>query len=541
MIRLRSVLWAFLLFIAAVPASGADVPAEIARDFAPLSGYVVMPSDGEFLIDRGAEDGIAAGDLFSVVHPGERIVHPVTGKELGSLDRVKGLLRVVRVRPGYSHASPVEAREPIGKGDVVRRFDRIPAVFVDTTGGGRTFYERLRTVLPGLEWRFVTAPSSAAETLPEVKVLAFVLADGKLEVRDREQLLRSYAFPAESVGKPPAGEFTVLGELPAGTSMADFVRDGERLLLAVTDGARIDVYAVGDRPVPLGSGAPPRSGRVHGLHWWKPRPDGAPMLAATVSVDENQPFGPTIGQTVIGVIFTVTDGRLAQIPEELPYLLGSFDRDGDGVPETLLGQSFDRDVFFGDRIREIHLKDGRPVAAGPSFPIPRSFPVQGTAFADLTGDGRPETVVVRTRKLSIFDGAQLLYESSEQMGGSLSVLTYDLNPGARDRQFTTAAFEVAPIIIDPKGSGRKKVVAIASEGPGVSGLGSGVRKSWLATLEYRGGRFIRGTIGRELETPLQGLHASRDGVFVVATEPSSLWGKKKESRLLFLPFRSGGE
>jgi hypothetical protein len=123
------------------------------------------------------------------------------------------------------------------------------------------------------------------------------------------------------------------------------------------------------------------------------------------------------------------------------------------------------------------------------------------------------------------------------MGGSLSVLTYDVNPGAKDRLFATAAFEVPPVAVDLDGDGRVEVVAIASEGAGALGLGSGTRKSWLATLTYRDGRFTRGTLGPELETPLQGLYPDRNGMYVVATRsPSALTRQKGESLLLFLPF-----
>jgi hypothetical protein len=413
----------------------------------------------------------------------------------------------------------------------------------------------------------VAAPADGKASLPEGTMLAFVLEGGRLEVRGPDRTLRSYEMEGgkgggtlpptasrESADESPAGrgplsggkrgpvgkassaDFAVRGELPAGAIMADFVRDGDRLLLAVTDGTRIDVFAVGDNLVRLGGGEPPRSGGVYSLHWWRPRPDGSPLLAATVAVDENQAYSHTTGQTVIGVVFTFSDGRLTPIPEELPFLLGSFDRDGDGNPETLLGQSFDRDIFFGDRVREIRLKGGKLAIDEPSFPIPRPFSVQGTLFADLTGAGRPETVVVRKGKMVVYDGTKLLYESSRQMGGSLSVLTYDLNPEAKDRLFTTAAFEVPPVAVDLDGDGRVEVVVISSEGSGVLGIGSGIRKSWLATLDYRDGRFVRGTLGPELELPLQGLYPGRDGIYVVATHPSSSWGKSKgASQLLFFP------
>lgn len=543
MIRRRAVIFACLLLVATVPSSRAAVPEEIARDFAPLSGYVVKPADGEFLIDRGAADGIAVGDLFSVVRPGEPIVHPVTGKVLGTLDRVKGFLQVTRVRPGYSHARPLEVRETIASGDVIRRYDLIPAAFLDTTGRGKPIYDRLRTALPGLEWRFVAAHADGKTSLPEGTMLAFVLESGRLEVRGPDRILRSYEIAEGKGGEasPPtasreSADFAVKDELPAGTIMSDFVRDGDRLLLAVTDGTRIDVFTVGDNLVRLGGGEPPRSGHVYSLHWWKPQPDGHPLLAATVAADENQAYSPNASKTVIGVVFTLRDGHLTPIREELPFLLGSFDRDGDGIPETLLGQSFDRDIFFGDRVREIRLKEGTLAIDEPSFPIPRPFSVQGTMFADLTGDGRPETVGVRNRALFVYQGTKLLYESSRQMGGSLSVLTYDLNPGAKDRLFTTKAFEVPPVAVDLDGDGRVEVVAIASEVSGALGIG-GIRKSWLATLDYRDGRFVRGALGPELETPLQGLYTDRNGVYVVSTHsPSSLTRQKGESLLLFLPF-----
>jgi hypothetical protein len=553
-----------LVFIALAPAAPAAVLDNVARDFAPLSGYVVMPADGEFLIDLDAAGGIGVGDLFSVVHPGEKIVHPVSGNVLGTLDRVKGFLQVTGIRSGYSHARPLKVKEEIKRGDVIRRFEHIPAVFLDATGGGRPIFDRLRTALPGLEWRYESVAGDGKKPpFPEDVLLAFVLGPDGLEVRGPDGTLRSYEIPGgqrdalppastgpgkeqpmeqglsagrrEDAGKAASADFTVFGTLPEGTMMADFGSDGDRLLLAVTDGTQIDVFAIGDNLVPVATGKTTRPGRILSLHWWQPRSGVPPLLAASVAVEENRAYSPAIGQTVMGALFAVREGRLVPIREDIPYLLGSFDRDGDGVRETLLGQSFDRDTFFGDRIRELRWSGNDVSIVEPSPPVSLPFAVQGALFVDLTGDGRPETGFVQRRTLFLYEGKELLYESSRQMGGSLSELTYDINPGAADRLFTTVAFEVPPVAVDLDGDGRKEVVVIASEGSGLSGLGSGVRKSWLATLEYRGGRFVRGSLGPELETPLQGLYANRKGVFVVATHAPSLFKPKRASHLLFLP------
>ena len=564
MIARNAIVLSILLAVALVPAAPAAASDDIVRDFAPLTGYVVMAADGEFLIDRDAGDGIGVGDLFSVVLPGKKIVHPVTGEALGTLDRVKGYLQVTRIRSGYSHARPLEVKEAVVPGDVIRRFDHVPAAFLDTTGRGRPIFDRIRAALPGLEWRYETSADAGKKpSLPEGALLAFILEPGKLVVRGPEGALRSYDMPGgerdvpppappasrkESAKEPlpPAGEgisagkaasadFVVRGILPEGTLMADFTRDGDRLLLAVTEGTRIEVFAVGDNLVPVAAGDTKRAGQFLSLHWWKPQPDGPPLLAATLAVDENRAFSASLGQTLVGSLFILRQGRLDPVREDIPFILGSFDRDGDGVRETLLGQTFDRDIFFGDRVRELRW-NGKDVAIGdPSFPVSLPFAVQGALIADLTGDGRPETAFVRNRTLFIYAGKELLYESSQQMGGSLSVLTYDVNPGAANRLVATAAFEVPPVAVDLDGDGRMEVVAIASEGSLVTGIGSGVRKSWLASLAFRGGQFVRGTLGPELETPLQGLYANRNGVFVVTTHASGLFKPKRASQLLFLP------
>ena len=144
-----SALAAGLLLALPLTALAAGVPADAVRDFKPLAGHVVMPVEGQFLIDLDAGKGVSAGDLFSVVKPGREIVDPVSKKVLGSLDEVKGTLEVTRVRSGYSYAKPLGTAAGIGKGDEIRRFSDMKAVFWDYTGAGEAFYAELRDALPG--------------------------------------------------------------------------------------------------------------------------------------------------------------------------------------------------------------------------------------------------------------------------------------------------------------------------------------------------------------------------------------------------------
>lgn len=153
----------------------------IAKDFKPLSGIIIMPVQDEYLIDLDAGKGVAVGDLFSVVKPGEKVIHPVTREVLGSLDEVKGLLQVTRVKSGYSYARPIREAKGIERGDAVRRFENVAAAFLDQQGAGEELFKELKATLPQLEWQGyyrIEGQTLPADTPP----LVFALRAGKLEV-----------------------------------------------------------------------------------------------------------------------------------------------------------------------------------------------------------------------------------------------------------------------------------------------------------------------------------------------------------------------
>ncbi|OHB25429.1 MAG: hypothetical protein A2X84_01945 [Desulfuromonadaceae bacterium GWC2_58_13] len=174
---------------------------DVARDFKPLAGIVIMPVQGEFLIDLDASRGVAIGDLFAVVQPGEKVVHPITKEVIGSLDEVKGVLQVTRVKGGYSYARPLGQATGIAAKDTIRRYESMPAVFWDYTGGGESIFAELKNALPTLEWQEYAATQAAKPETPAAVAgsvgLTFILKGGSLEVRDPAfNVLRSYPIAA---------------------------------------------------------------------------------------------------------------------------------------------------------------------------------------------------------------------------------------------------------------------------------------------------------------------------------------------------------
>jgi len=200
----------------------------------------------------------------------------------------------------------------------------------------------------------------------------------------------------------------------------------------------------------------------------------------------------------------------------------------------LLGQRFEGENFFGDGVRELKLINNEIKDYKPPIPLPRRFTVLGSLFADLTGDGHLETAFIRNGILYIYNQKKRLYQSPKEMGGSLSFLTYDVDPTAKNIQPTSASFEISPVAADIDGDGKLEILAVASEKDIIGSVGAapGIKKAWLDVFKFQDRRFVKGTIGEEMDTPLQGLVVADKRVLFVATQPGNVFGQGSNSHLL---------
>lgn len=556
----RLTLLAMLLALLPFGTALAGTLEELARDLEPKNGYVVLPVQGEFLIDLDASQGVATGDLFAVVQPGEKITHPVTGEVLGTLDATKAVLQVTQVKTGFSHARPIGAAGKVERGDKIRRFENLRTAFWDYTGKGETVFAQVKEALPSLNWHSYAAAQAAKPAKPAAPQagsldLILVLDNRNLTVRDGSfGILHAYpapaaVLPAVSAPLQPTAPYKLdatplavpshgvryeatfpgfksLGNLGFAAVMADFTKlDGKRLM-AATDGKTIKLFEVGESLSPLAEIQPSDLAQVLTLHWWQPTNDQT-YLALSGWKDSK----------LSSSIYRLVDGRLSLVVEYLPYMFGTFDRDGDGRRELLLTQDFDRERVWGTVISEGRLVGNDLTLKDAPFELPRRFTVAGSLMADLTGNGKPETIFVRDGLLYIFAGTRQLYKSPKMMGGTLSRFVFEEQPAARETNINFAAFEVPPVATDLDGDGQLELLSIASDTGlmAAPGLFPGVKKSWLAVLKKREGMFVKGTLGEELEVPLQGLDVSAEQVLFVATESPSVFGGGGESQLLVFP------
>ncbi|MGZ8429546.1 MAG: hypothetical protein ACXW4S_09025, partial [Candidatus Deferrimicrobiaceae bacterium] len=150
--------------------ASAGVAETVREDLRPISGYVVMQQEGDYLVDLDAGHGLRVGDLLSVVTKGKEVIHPLTKEVIGRLDEAKAVLQVTQMKSGFSVARPLPGAGNIATGDIVRRFSYLKTVFQGSSEQSRALYEELRKALPELEWQglFSAGERSGTEAKPDL-------------------------------------------------------------------------------------------------------------------------------------------------------------------------------------------------------------------------------------------------------------------------------------------------------------------------------------------------------------------------------------
>ncbi|MEA1949674.1 MAG: hypothetical protein U9N83_20555 [Thermodesulfobacteriota bacterium] len=549
---------------------------KITRDFSSISGYLVEQAGEEYIIDLDASNGIAPGDVFSISSKDKEIIHPVTGKVIGYLGKVKTLLTVTRTESGYSFARLLSDSKKPERGEVIRRYDKVPALFWDYTGRGRDMFTRLQSAIHHLEWVDYdpsqavrpAIPSSPAKDL--ANSLIFILQKDRLEVRGPDfGILHAYgtepapAKPAPAKSAPaeqPAEtrpvsalkmpelapepelmqhsgqtvryeesfpELQTLATFSRPTIMADFVPTENGKLLAVTDGVQVALYRATDKLERLKKLKLDHPGQILSLGWWQPDAEGPLYLAVNTYYDDR----------VWGYIFALKENRFTVFQERIPRILGTFDKDTDGKPETLLAQEFDGDEIFGSRKWQGRIAGNQLTWSDPFLDFPRFFNVIGSCLGDLTGNGHPETAFIHNGKLFIYSGQQPLFKSSISVGGSESVLVYDLATASRQTTMANSVvFEIRPQVRDVDGDGRNELIVVSMNrgflGKVSPGIGVG-GQSGLSVFKHKQNRFVNGTLGDQVQGHIQGLDIDSERVMMVVSKSSAIFKHGGKSSLLF--------
>lgn len=367
--KIKTLLPALVALLIALPAF-AGFREDVARDLGAKAATLVAPAGAEWLLDIDAGAGVQVGDLFVVMSKGAPVVHPVTKQVIGSLDEIRAVLSVTRIKSGYSYASVYAGGGTLKAGDQARRFAGLPALFWDYAGDGEGLFTQLQGALPELDWQGYAAAQAQRPEQPRplpgmVPGLLFVYNAQGLGVKDQTfQPLRFYR-PEQVSGKVAAAPAAVVA--PAGGSI-------------VTPGS------------PAAAPAPGALAGSSGASW-------VPKIFGGGGSSQPGPGGVLAGSgqgTRGGLIVNQMDNKdgvwYGPRVEGQPVGLAVADVDGDGKQEVALG--------FKDHIEVVRVTAGKyePVT---SYPLGQRGDALSLDAVDLDGDGKAELCVTMAQMGSI--------------------------------------------------------------------------------------------------------------------------------------------
>lgn len=479
-------------------------------------GYVIrVTGEGvqDVYVDLGVEDGARAGDLLTVQGGSETIIHPVTGAKITHALPPKAVLGITRSANDYSVAKVLSGGGVI-EGSRVKRFSGVPARFEDLTGQGQSLYRELRDGLTELEWQG-SFQGSPERSVDDYQGMLFTLTNDRLNISYGQSwpvLSISHDVTSGQVGNSGNGggiegngfrEAQLIATIEQPAIAADFLEyQGGQLLVSGTDSelnlSSIDATGVHQ----LASMSIPHRNRLLAMQWWRPSLDSPPLLALTT----------WDGNNIEGMLLMLSGQKLEVVQLNLPFILGAFDLDNDGVREALLGQTFTRKNFFGGIIKSMELScDGNHCdelrAKEPAMALPSDFSVLGSVIADFTGDGELEYAVIRDQKLTIYrSNGRKVYQSNSRVGAGLSTLNYDLNPSQQFSPRQHVYFDSAPLVVSGHGRTKSSLIFARAAYPKFSLPEAGAaERNQLTSLQYENNRFQQRSITNEMDQPISAL------------------------------------
>lgn len=85
---------------------------------------VLSVKGSQVWINRGQDGGLKKGEVLNVYRPGEQLIDPDTGEDLGSAEEMIGTIKVVRINPKFTITEMEVGKEGstlVEKGDIVRK------------------------------------------------------------------------------------------------------------------------------------------------------------------------------------------------------------------------------------------------------------------------------------------------------------------------------------------------------------------------------------------------------------------------------------
>ncbi len=513
-----------LIYFSVSPAFGAETSIfdRILHDFSPVAARVQSVESGTVAVSCGRNSGISAGDLFQVYRKGS----PVSSGDnsiIGYLKQPFVLLRAEQVSRTVSKCIPLKPQKTrIRPAMPVMRYSDMKAVLevAPDMKISKGVEQRLRDTLPALKWvdsESLNVPVNSAEAMEQTGIaLVFYLSRDKLTVYGPGyRPIHTYPLSGESGMELAASLQEESQDHGGAQGFAKTEKDRDKNqdikinfanalpLDSFTESGRLYSAARQVEVVDVDGDHQPETvylvsraiyvfpfGREGRLYTWEV--DG-PGDAVGFSVCGKQGW-IVVNVLVNGVglrsvLLRYSNDALVVVEDEINLWLSFCDRDGDGLRETMLGQSFSLHKVWGDSIYRLSASS-EGVEYEEKMNLPEDYRTGWAIWGDVNDNGRED--------ICLFDrsGRGYLYEEG--------ILRW-VSPAGLVPVYDRYCTSIQGGTVDLNGDGRRDVVfagAVPSENSGGAGTSRG---RVVYALEWDGERYGLMPVVKPLEAHLAGI------------------------------------
>jgi hypothetical protein len=429
-----SVIFSLFLPLNSVYAEKATVD-EIVKELGTLEATVIKGPHGRYLINMGTIHNIKKGNLWTVYSTGEQVIEPVTGKKLGALPVPLAMCKVTRVEKHFSEISVKCFKEScnIKSGITATRYREIKTMFYDVNGSSFRLYELIRANLPSLDWQGYQSIENSADVTQFPEGVVIVADKGRVTIRSGGEILSIYdeLTSARSLPQPAPTQSTLpVTETKEGDQKQEPVASPPGIMIpGLSTNLKIENYravtSIDHIVDSVGIIESDGARRPYFIYL-----SNKTLYARAVGTGEryqydykgfgdviNMSLGPNglialniyvKGEGMESQLLKFTKHGFTVLAKNIDYILEFLDMNGNGVNESLIGQEFDVESFFGSRVFRLSMDDSGRITQQDSIDVPTGFNLLGAIMADLDKNKIKETAYYNA------GGKLVVYEANKQ-------------------------------------------------------------------------------------------------------------------------------
>ncbi len=388
---------------------------EIKKDFSHLSALIIGIEDGKITIDKGEVQGVKPKDIFVVYKKIKKIIQSDKKETSVLLEKVIGKIEVVNVEENFAIARVISQTESFSVPAPIERFAHLKILVIsEVKPPDKTLFLLLKNTLsksvvvfdPKLKFKDLTPEYLLSHGYD----LVFDVEENVIKVFDQNlDLIRYYGILSyknvESVVKkvyklsnpnifsinPPTLLRKIKGEIFQ-AEFSDIDNNGvpeiayfnsQGLFITNINGKILAHYK-------------PKNGKIVnfsiGPSGWLVLNifDGAVMRSEVLKYNNN---------------------KLHPIIRNINLILNFVDYKGCGIKDTLIGQTFDSENFFGDKVYILEVKNQELIYKS-QIKVPQDYKNIGSSFVDLDGDGKVEIInYLSDGRLAVYKDSNIVWTS----------------------------------------------------------------------------------------------------------------------------------